>query len=319
MNDSYEIVVPLARRNVDFFTAYVVPMMRKNLSPKKIVVIGAAALETKIVSAGCDFIDEDKLNGHMTLASLQKKLSAKGAKPERAGWYFQQFLKLEYARHTDSKYYLVWDSDTIPLRNISFFDGNGGIFYYAKDEFHRPYFDTIRTLFGGRVGKMIPDSFIAEHMMIDSALMMEMLDDIERNSPVDGKYFFDRILNAVAPRSLSGSGFSEFETFGNWVLCRGGEYRNRKLASLREGALFLGTHPTEKVMARCALSYDIVSVENAAGFKKILCHAVSRCTNLLMLIGVPLPKIVAPYHRLKRIYYRRVKKKDRFFTAPQKD
>lgn len=39
----------------------------------------------------------------------------------RFGWYYQQFLKMEFARSRYAKdYYLIWDSDTIPLNPVSF-------------------------------------------------------------------------------------------------------------------------------------------------------------------------------------------------------
>ena len=43
------------------------------------------------------------------------------------GWYYQQFLKWEYARQCKDEYYLVWDGDTIPCRPLSMFQEGSGM------------------------------------------------------------------------------------------------------------------------------------------------------------------------------------------------
>lgn len=41
------------------------------------------------------------------------------------GWYYQQFLKLQYARMCKDEYYMSWDGDTVPCKNFSMFSDDG--------------------------------------------------------------------------------------------------------------------------------------------------------------------------------------------------
>ena len=64
----------------------------------------------------------------------------------RFGWYYQQFLKMEFARSRYAKdYYLIWDSDTIPLNPVSFLTPEKMVFT-PKTEYHEPYFRTMQAL-----------------------------------------------------------------------------------------------------------------------------------------------------------------------------
>lgn len=91
----------------------------------------------------------------------------------RFGWYYQQFLKMEFARSRYAKdYYLIWDSDTIPLNRLSFFTSNKMIFT-PKTEYHEPYFRTMQALVG--YDKATDYSFIAEHMLVSVSIMKELI------------------------------------------------------------------------------------------------------------------------------------------------
>ncbi len=76
----------------------------------------------------------------------------KGFKYFRKGWYYQQVLKLTYS--LDSKFFtnhnlVMWDADTIPLKKIKFFNKrNEPISYGSFYEFHKPYFDYNKIIFG---------------------------------------------------------------------------------------------------------------------------------------------------------------------------
>ena len=72
------------------------------------------------------FLHENMLLEIDKLRPLYGSLLEKNTKPKPSSinWYYQQFLKMAYARTCPSEYYLCWDSDTIPLRKISMFDEN---------------------------------------------------------------------------------------------------------------------------------------------------------------------------------------------------
>ena len=103
----------------------------------------------------------------------------------RFGWYYQQFLKMEFARSRYAKdYYLIWDSDTIPLNRLSFFTSNKMIFT-PKTEYHEPYFRTMQALVG--YDKATDYSFIAEHMLVSVSIMKELIRKME-TSGIPGDY-----------------------------------------------------------------------------------------------------------------------------------
>ena len=70
----------------------------------------------------------------------------------RKSWYYQQVLKLTYT--LNNKFFTVhnfvmWDADTIPIRKIKFFNKNNEpINYGSFYEFHKPYFEHNKMLFG---------------------------------------------------------------------------------------------------------------------------------------------------------------------------
>jgi hypothetical protein len=98
--------------------------------------------------------------------------------------------------------------------------GRGGdkCFFTMKSEHHVPYFKTINVLFDGAIFKLTNKSFIAEHMMVDKDIMMEIIRKIESNRKINGNKFYEKILYAIDDNEIAGSGFSEFETYGNYVL-----------------------------------------------------------------------------------------------------
>lgn len=108
--------------------------------------------------------------------------------------------------------YVVWDVDTVPLRRVEFLDDAGRSLFNRKFEHWQPYFYAIDRLFGGRM-KTFPFSFITEAMHIRNAYMREMIDELGGEGG-----FVEKIMSSVLPSELGHSGFSEFETYGTYVM-----------------------------------------------------------------------------------------------------
>ncbi len=155
------------------------------------------------------------------------------------GWYYQQFLKMKYASCCTDKWYMTWDGDTIPCKNINMFHEENGLPYFDyKSEHHTLYFDTLKKILPG-FNKIIGNSFISEHMLFNKDYMSEMISKIEANDQISGTHFWEKILNAIAPTDIQEAAFSEFETYGSYVsLCYTGSYRLREWHSFRYGGLF---------------------------------------------------------------------------------
>lgn len=183
------------------------------------------------------FVPESQIVDFNKIKSLISKRAGRKAS-KRTGWYVQQFIKMGFCRITDDDYYLLWDSDTIPVKKISLFDENGIPYLDYKTEFHQAYFDTIQSLLPG-YKKEFKGSFIAEHMLISSEYMKNLLCKIESNNRIAGSTFEEKIINSICEKDIAGSGFSEFETYGTYVYK---EYRNRyilrKWRSMRFGGFF---------------------------------------------------------------------------------
>ena len=180
-----------------------------------------------------------------------------------SGWYVQQFIKMQFSRFTKDEYYLIWDSDTIPLKQVKMFDEDSRPFFDMKTEFHEPYFDTIAKLFPD-VNKVINKSFISEHMIINSNFMRVLIDEIESNSALDGENFQEKIINAINLKDLTSSGFSEFETYGNYVMTRYPEsYILRDWHSLRSHIKFYRniSELTDRQIKWLTSYYDALSIE----------------------------------------------------------
>lgn len=236
--------------------------IRRHLSPGSISVIAPPQAFPELrqrLGTDVQLLDERDLSGGLTIKHLRAMTEIEGF-PGRAGWYLQQLVKLGYALHTDSSgHYLIWDSDTVPLRAIEFFTADGHPVYTLADEQHAPYFDTYESLFGYRPPYI--GSFISQHMIIDRAIARTMLGEIHSRFP-DASSWSEAIMRNLAP-VRSYSLFSEYETYGNYLQTRyPGKFSLRRLPWIREGAAVTGTTtPTPQELQRLAHDYYFAAFE----------------------------------------------------------
>ena len=182
---------------------------------------------------------------------------------QRSGWYIQQFLKMNYCQICKEKYYLIWDSDTIPIKKVKMFSNDGTPYFNVKTEFHPPYFTTMKKLIP-ELSKKNNYSFISEHMLINTKIMKNLIKRIENNVNITGKNWFEKIINSIDVEYILDSGFSEYETYGTFVNeFYKNSYKIRSWKSLRNGKNFynpkLFTYQKAKI---CSRNYDAISFEN---------------------------------------------------------
>ena len=189
-------------------------------------------------------LDEDQVIENTKLSALQDYFTQRIGTPLRSGWYFQQFLKMAISNLPDTAdHYLIWDSDTILLRSLTFFDADGKVFVNPKIEDHKPYFEVLQKIIG--VEKQVDFSFISEHLMINKSYMSELIHSFVTKAS-DKISWVELILNSIDDDSLSVSGFSEFETYGNFIaLNYKDSFRCRSIKSTRNGALYFGMNPNK--------------------------------------------------------------------------
>lgn len=153
---------------------------------------------------------------------------------------------------------MSWDADTIPLQKIKLWDDKTGIPYFSvKNEYWQPYFDTIFNLLGLR--KVIKKSFIAEHMLFNSEIMRSLLTKIEE---MEDDNWFITILKSINSENLNRSGFSEFETYGTYVMHHfPGSYKIKNIVAMRSGKEIFGENLCDEMMRWISKSYETISFE----------------------------------------------------------
>lgn len=226
-------------------------------------LVAEAGLHKKIGSLNEDeILPFDKV--HVVMAEHMSGL-LQGAELPRGitGWYYQQFLKMQYSRICQKEYYLVWDGDTIPCKKFSMFREQDDIPYLdMKREFHEQYFETLGKLFPG-MHKCLKKSFISEHMLIKCDIMKQMLLDIESNQDIPGETFWEKIIHAIEPEKIQESSFSEFETYGTYLCFKyPAVYRLRDWHSFRLGGEFFDPDTiTEEDYLWLSKDFDAISFE----------------------------------------------------------
>ena len=255
-----DVVMPILMR--DWPAAQInLPYVFRNLPAKRVVVVSSRQLEPLLPKdPRISFVCEDELLPGLNLQAVKDIMYRRVYSTHRSGWLFQQFLKLGYARICPDETYITWDADTIPVRPIPFENEEGQLLFTLKEEYNAPYFETMENLLG--LKKAVKESFIAENMIFDTALVKEMLAEMEANDRLPGEAFWEKILWAIPEQSLQKSGFSEFETFGTYAVTRApGRYALRRLDTLRSGKNILGERPTQAMLDWAAKSYDTISME----------------------------------------------------------
>ena len=106
-------------RNTEFFFRY--------LPIKNIYVIGPESIAEKVSNAHNSRLIFMNENEFVDVPRIRELYSSRTDKNTgRAGWYVQQYIKMQFARFTKDEYYLIWDSDTIPLKPVELFDEASG-------------------------------------------------------------------------------------------------------------------------------------------------------------------------------------------------
>jgi Family of unknown function (DUF6492) len=209
---SCDVFIPLHPKDARVIVMCI-QSMKKYVTPKpgRIFVLAREVsddLRKQLISLGAEILDEDKI-GDLPPRTTFPDITCKGI--QRAGWYYQQFLKFEARKISTTPAYLVVDADTVFVRPISFIDSKGRYLFDQSGEFHKPYFDTFERLLGWRPQQS--PSYIINYLIFDVALVTSLINDIEKRNP--SKRYWDTILSVIDRTEMSA--FSEFETYGYWL------------------------------------------------------------------------------------------------------
>ena len=165
---------------------------------------------------GTIFINENDILNLISLNEIRTLWNSKNKKvSHRAGWLYQQFLKLaapEYISNLSDNF-LISDSDIIFVNNP--YEGCGeNIFPYAKaytNEYHTPYRE--------QYFKMLKEectagfSFINHQMIFNKKYLMQLKEHIQNLS---NKIWYESIMDTL--NYDEHSNFSEYDLYGNWMI-----------------------------------------------------------------------------------------------------
>ena len=176
---------------------------------------------------------------------------------ERAGWYFQQLLKL-YAPLVIpgiSSNVVVLDADTIFLKPVKFLNNKNGGLYGIGREYHLPYFKHMNRLIPG-LSKVYPQySGVCHHMLLQRDVIQQLFHTIET---IYQKEAWKAFCNLVDPATLPFSGMSEYEIYFNFIFTTSDQMSIRPLR-------FQNISRLSEVKKYKRQGYDFVS-----------CHSYSR-------------------------------------------
>lgn len=289
----FDCVIPVAGRDC-FILRRNLKFIFTNISPKKIFIITKRQFFIHFKFLPIEYrnriqlIDENELMLGMNAEVLLKQLQTKFPEAKSSGWYLQQFLKIAFGLSVyANKYYLVWDSDTFPVNKIFFFDSFNKPLFTLKDEFHKPYFATIKNLLN--LNKQTDKSFIAENMIFDSAILKHLIAEIEKSNIV-GNIWYEKIINALSLESYNS--FSEFETYGTFVLMYyKDKYSFRTLKSDREAGKYFTRMVSSTKIESFSKSYDTISFEHQfdpksfygliSKFQKVMVFSLNKVLTIL--------------------------------------
>ncbi|WP_394676572.1 DUF6492 family protein [uncultured Sphingobacterium sp.] len=249
-NPKYDIVICLGPQHIET-AKVVIKQVKRFFQAKQVYLITNVSHFEKFQSFNLTnliFVNENELFDRFNFQSVADFLRQKINDEDRAGWYFQQFLKMEISKIIQSDYYLIWDADTIPLKPINFFDEEEKVLIHKSEENHTIYFKTMEHILG--LKKTVNYSYISEHFMVQTKLMQKMLLEISKNA---GDLVWPyHILENIAAKDISLSGFSEYETYGNFLNSTNPDsFRLRTspselLNTTRNGSMIFGTLPNTK-------------------------------------------------------------------------
>ena len=127
----------------------------------------------------------------------------------RAGWIFQQLLKLS-GRVGRAEHFLVIDADHILLRPHTFLAADGRTVLYRSEERYVPYYRKLTELTG--LAYRSPLSYVAHKMLFARTHLAALRDLIARRK---GMPWDSAILASLDRDEVSC--FSEYETYGTFL------------------------------------------------------------------------------------------------------
>ncbi|MFP3392401.1 DUF6492 family protein [Brevibacillus sp. SIMBA_040] len=202
-----DVLIPAIEKDLGTLP-YVIDSIHKQVKHPvgKIMVISPPSKRIQALCRrkNCIFINEKRV-----LPITKKDIHYQTKRTNRSGWLLQQLLKLAGGSLTRQRYYLVIDADTILIRPHVFLV-NGKTVFYCRNWSRPEYFRTYKKLLGTK--PTASRSFVAHYMLFDKSKLSRLKYKIEARHRT--RWYWAIIKNT---NKQSYAGFSEFETYGNFV------------------------------------------------------------------------------------------------------
>jgi hypothetical protein len=203
-----DVLIPVAEKDLPLLPHVLRALrahLRHPLAQILIVAPESSAVRAVCRAEGAQFMPE---TGVLPLSRADLEYTVNGQ--DRSGWLWQQLIKLYADQICTQPHVLVADADTLLLQPHCFVRRSRTLLLFA-DEFHVPYYRTYRRLLGQR--PISPVSFVSHYMLLHGPKLVALRAAIEARHQAA---WYHAIL-AQIDRSIATS-FSEFETYGNFVL-----------------------------------------------------------------------------------------------------
>lgn len=204
-NHPVALMIPVAPKDCAR-AARSIPLMQERIKHplERVAIVAPVTAETRDLAAtlGIDLIDEAD-----PLVELlgDRAYSA-------SGWIKQQFLKLNSPRILECEDVVTMDSDTYPLRPVTFCDPDGRLILYNGDPNQAPFHRFTKAALGALPRR--PANFVAHCMLFHRPFLSALHTEIEARH---GKPWTAALLDLVdQPASTVGS-MSEFDLYGQFV------------------------------------------------------------------------------------------------------
>lgn len=204
---------------------YVIDGLRKHVKHPigKIYVVSpdSKRIRSLCMRKKCAFVNETAV-----LPITKRDIHYRSRTWDRSGWLYQQLLKLN-GDTICSRDFLVADADTVLIRPHRF-RAKGKTVFYFRGWSQPEYFNTYRKLLGRQ--RSAPRSLVTHYMLFERAKLRQLKRTIEAKH---GMPWFRAIIRSIDRTKQFG--FSEFETYGNFVYsndqggCRLISARNKSL------------------------------------------------------------------------------------------
>jgi hypothetical protein len=204
---SIDILIPAIEKDLGTLP-YVIDSVRKHVKHPIGEILIVAPRKERILELclkkGCKFVDEDTV-----LPITKKHINYRSKKWERSGWLFQQLLKLGGDTLCKNDFYLVMDADTVLIRPHIFRRNNKTVFFcrnWTQPEYYKTYHKLLKKKAASRV------SFVTHYMLFEKSKLKQLKNKIKANHQMS---WHTAILKNINKKRQFG--FSEFETYGNFL------------------------------------------------------------------------------------------------------